>query len=45
MFKKFVIAYDHRVDLKYIEKIKEYLTNNGLEYEKIKRLLEKIKAN
>ena len=33
MFKKFVIAYDHRVDLKYIEKIKEYLTNNGLEYE------------
>ena len=33
MFKKFVIAYDHRVDIKYIEKIKEYLTNNGLEYE------------
>ena len=23
-FKKFVIAYDHRVDLKYIDKIKEY---------------------
>lgn len=33
MFKKFIIAYDHRVDLKYIEKIKEYLINNNLEYE------------
>lgn len=33
MFKKFVIAYDHRVDLKYIEKIKEYLNSNGLDYE------------
>jgi ribose 5-phosphate isomerase B len=31
MFKKFVIAYDHRVDLKYIEKIKEVLTNKGIE--------------
>ena len=33
MFKKFVIAYDHRVDLKYIEKIKEYLNSNSLDYE------------
>lgn len=33
MFKKFVIAYDHRVDLKYIERITEYLKANGLEYE------------
>ena len=33
MFKKFVIAYDHRVDLKYIERITEYLKTNGLEYE------------
>ncbi|MBQ8424806.1 MAG: RpiB/LacA/LacB family sugar-phosphate isomerase [Clostridia bacterium] len=31
MFKKFVIAYDHRVDLKYIEKIKEVLTNKQIE--------------
>jgi len=31
MFKKFVIAYDHRVDLKYIEKIKEVLNGKGIE--------------
>ena len=30
MFKKFVIAYDHRVDLKYIEKIKAYLAENNI---------------
>lgn len=29
-FKKFVIAYDHRVDLKYIEKIKQYLDEKGI---------------
>ena len=33
MFKKFVIAYDHRVDLKYIERIKAYLKENNLEFE------------
>lgn len=33
MFKKFVIAYDHRVDLKYIEKIKAYLDENNILYE------------
>ena len=33
MFKKFVIAYDHRVDIKYIEKIKAYLTEKGIEFE------------
>ena len=33
MFKKFVVAYDHRVDLKYIERIKAYLTENGIEYD------------
>ena len=33
MFNKFVIAYDHRVDLKYIEKIKGYLAEKGLEFE------------
>ena len=32
MFKKFVIAYDHRVDLKYIEKIKTFLTEKNIEY-------------
>ncbi len=32
MFEKFVIAYDHRVDLKYIEKIKNYLQEKGLGY-------------
>lgn len=36
MFKSFVIAYDHRVDEKYIDKIKEYLTNNALEFEVVK---------
>ena len=35
MFKKFVIAYDHRVDLKYIEKIKAYLNDNGFDFEVI----------
>ena len=33
MFKKFVIAYDHRVDLKYIEKIKKYLCENKFAFE------------
>ncbi len=33
MFKKFVIAYDHRVDSKYIDRIKDYLTTNGFEFE------------
>ncbi len=33
MFKKFVIAYDHRVDLKYIEKIKNYLNENNIEFD------------
>ena len=33
MFKKFVIAYDHRVDLKYIEKIKVYLNEKGIDFE------------
>ena len=32
MFEKFVIAYDHRVDLKYIEKIKSYLQDKGIGY-------------
>ena len=32
MFKKFIIAYDHRVDLKYIEKIKAYLSEKKLEF-------------
>ncbi|MBR7172345.1 MAG: RpiB/LacA/LacB family sugar-phosphate isomerase [Clostridia bacterium] len=32
MFEKFVIAYDHRVDLKYIERIKNYLQEKGLGY-------------
>lgn len=32
MFEKFVIAYDHRVDLKYIEKIKNYLQGKGIGY-------------
>ncbi len=32
MFKKFVITYDHRVDLKYIEAIKTYLTESGIEF-------------
>ena len=29
-FKKFVVAYDHRVDVKYIEKIKEFLKEKNL---------------
>lgn len=33
MFKKFVIAYDHRVDLKYIQKIKETLSQNNIEFD------------
>lgn len=33
MFKKFVVAYDHRVDLKYIERIKAYLDEKGIEYD------------
>ena len=32
MFKKFVIVYDHRVDLKYIEKVKAYLGEQNIEY-------------
>ena len=32
MFKKFVIAYDHRVKANYIEKIKEVLKEKGIEY-------------
>ena len=32
MFKSFVVAYDHRVDLKYIERIKAYLDEKGLKY-------------
>lgn len=32
MFKKFVIAYDHRVKSNYIEKIKEVLKGKGIEY-------------
>ena len=31
MFKKIVIAYDHRVDLSYIEKIKQVLKENEIE--------------
>ena len=31
MFKKIVIAYDHRVDAKYIDKIKETLSQNEIE--------------
>ena len=31
MFKKIVIAYDHRVDLSYIEKIKQTLKENEIE--------------
>lgn len=32
MFKSFVIAYDHRVEQKYIEKIKDYLTAENIEF-------------
>lgn len=35
-FNKFVIAYDHRVDLKYIFKIKEFLAQKQLECIEIK---------
>ena len=35
-FKRFVIAYDHRVDEKYVLKIKEYLKANNLEMFEIK---------
>ena len=35
MFKKFVIAYDHRVDLKYIEKIKEFLKTKEIAFESV----------
>ena len=33
MFNSFVVAYDHRVDVKYIEKIKTYLTERGIDFE------------
>ena len=33
MFKNFVVAYDHRVDLKYVERIKAYLAEKGIEYD------------
>jgi ribose 5-phosphate isomerase B len=36
MFKKFVIAYDHRVDAKYIDKIKEILNENKIQFEEVK---------
>ncbi len=32
MFKNFVIAYDHRVDIKFIERVTSYLKENNLEY-------------
>ena len=32
MFNKFVIAYDHRVDLKYIDKVKAYLNEQNIAY-------------
>lgn len=35
MFKKFIIAYDHRVDLKFIKKIQEVLELNSIEFEVI----------
>lgn len=35
MFKKFIIAYDHRASMKFIEKIKEVLTLNSVEFEVI----------
>lgn len=40
MFKKFVIAYDHRVNLKYVEKIKEYLKSSGISFEVVEDNLE-----
>ena len=33
MFKKFVIAYDHRVDKKYIDRITDYLKGANLEFD------------
>ena len=33
MFNSFVVAYDHRVDIKYVEKIKAYLTEKGIGYD------------
>ena len=38
MFKKFVIAYDHRVNLKYIDKIKEYLNSVSIDFEIIEEV-------
>lgn len=35
-FKKFVIAYDHRVDEKYVSKIKDYLNEKIIEFFEIK---------
>ena len=35
-FKKFVMAYDHRVDVKYIDKIKAFLSDKGLEFFEVK---------
>lgn len=32
MFKKFVVAYDHNADMKYIQKIKEILTEKNIEF-------------
>ena len=42
MFKKFVVAYDHNADEKYIKKIKEVLSENQIE---IKVLVDDGKAN
>lgn len=33
MFKKMVVAYDHRVDLKYIERIKSYLLEQKISFD------------
>lgn len=35
-FRKFVISYDHRVDKKYVLKIKDYLTEKNIEFIEIK---------
>ena len=43
MFKKFVITYDHRVSSKYIDKIKQVLTENKIEYSIVSE--EENKAN
>ncbi len=32
MFKKFIVVYDHRVDGKYVDKIKAYLTEQNLDF-------------